>query len=175
MSNETDNNNIHINSSFDSHDIGNNNPKDNNVNSPNSRLSSASKRNNEQRSELVNKSSNETHIKSSINSHQNTNQLSNHKLTNENQSSLDSLNHEEQPTFNNHSSSSFHVDEINNDQPTIDKQNLTKHSIDVNTDDEEPQSPLRKLINPAHTSNYLATLFFPMHIYLYFYIECFRS
>jgi hypothetical protein len=147
MSNETDDNKMNINSSFDSKDIRNNNPRENDINSTSSRLSSASKKNqqHQQQSAYVNnsfpnESSIETRIKSPTSSRQNTDQLSNHKLTNE-----------EQSTFNNHSHSSFHVNETNNDGPTVNNQNLTNNSID----DQQGHSH-RPII---HFSNYLAPSF----------------
>jgi hypothetical protein len=160
MSNNTDDNKININSSSDSQNIGNNNSRDDDIELPKSRLSSASKKNQEQRSTYINNSftnelSNEINIKSPTTSRQNTNELSNHKLTNEIQSSFDSLSHEEQTTFNNHSHSSFH--DNNNNESTTNNQNLTNIPLDASTNNDESRTHRQR--NPKH-SNYLATSFF---------------
>lgn len=159
MSNEIDDLKMNINSSFDSQDIENKSPRDNHIDSPKSRLSSASKTHQEQRSTDVNNSfSNQTRIKSPNESHENTNQLNNHKLTNENQLTSDSLDHEEQTIFNNNSRSSFHPNEISNDESTVNQQNSTTNSLDVKTDDGDLQQATRRA--KPHPSNYYSYFLF---------------
>src|SRR4051812_41959662 len=107
MSNEANNEKMN----FHLSDVDDNNPRDDDIQLPKSRLSSASKKSETQRSTIINESPNHFH--------ENINQLNNQNLTNENQSLFDSLNHEEQQTFNDHSSSSFRDNKSINDEDQI--------------------------------------------------------
>ncbi len=162
MSNTTDDNKHHINSSFHSEDILNKNSIDNDVELPKSRLSSASRKNQEQKYEIG------TRIKSPITPRQDITQLNNHKITDENQSPLNSHDNEEQPSFNNHSRSSFHVNEQSNDGPTDNtlhsyspqdeqyQMNFNGNSVDIPTDDEHLNSSHGQTTNSTLHSKYLA-------------------
>jgi hypothetical protein len=114
-------------------DIETNNTRDNDIDLPISRLSSASKKSEEQQFNFVNnssidESSNGKRIKSAKNSHKKSNEFNQDLLTNENESSIDSIHYEEQ------------IYSQNNNETTLDQQeNLIKYSIDLSTDDENDQ------------------------------------
>jgi hypothetical protein len=133
---------------------------------PKSRLSSASRKNEEQKYAIG------ARIKSPITPRQDISQVNNQKLTDENRSPLNSHDNEEQPSFNNHSRSSFHVNQQSNDGPTDknlhlypsqdqqDQINFNGDSVDIITDDEHLNSSQRQTTNRTRHSKYLACSFF---------------
>jgi hypothetical protein len=164
MSNETDDNIPHKNSTLESQDRFNNTPRDTDVNLPKSRLSSASKKNKEQQPTFVNESSNDSRIKSPSISRQNTNQFNDNKLTNENQSPLTPSNNEEQSTLTNRSRSSFPANEPSNDGPTTtNNHSLSLHdeqnSPNVSTDNKNQEGSHEQTTNITYFSSYLVTFF----------------